>query len=539
VAGLLLVLAAGPGCLEEVSPIDATTGSEAEDARGAPADVEDRADTAATDDTASLTDGATDTVVPPDDAANEVADAEPLDADEDSHDDAVNEVTPPSPPGVFLTVAQVPSAMNGSRPTVTPDGPLDYALRVNRAHVDLDIVASGTVDWASLSLVCRSADGAELALPPIESLSETHRQVTFSSASPLPVGEIACVANLSGPLGSASSTYRFEAADLPPNLDPFPTTDVWLVQTERDLFETTTTAMPDGTYELRSTRVEGGDGFDDFDAPFFELGLMSPNAPEAAAKVRAHILRKVKAHVHAIYRLDENGQPTEAGPNIAIVFEGDPGAPDPDDYGKPGVRFSKIALTGDAAQSDQLGSTFGRALIDWNNQETEDDTVFGLGVWPAALARAILRNTLGVLLVADYRPAQGGIPFGEAPGDAQFIGLDVDPASLTGNVRARAEIYDLIVNLGGLALASILCHEVGHSLGLVPYGPPPKGLFAGVATDFVVTLAPDAHIDTEGMNVMQTGGNLNVLEAFSGDEPAFEPLSWAYLRRQLVVGPAD
>jgi len=37
---------------------------------------------------------------------------------------------------------------------------------------------------------------------------------------------------------------------------------------------------------------------------------------------------------------------------------------------------------------------------------------------------------------------------------------------------------------------------------------------------------------------MQTGGNLNLTEAIGGERPAFEPLSWAYLRRQLVVGPA-
>jgi hypothetical protein len=52
-----------------------------------------------------------------------------------------------------------------------------------------------------------------------------------------------------------------------------------------------------------------------------------------------------------------------------------------------------------------------------------------------------------------------------------------------------------------------------------------------------VTVAPDAHIDTAGLNVMQTGGNLNITEALAGELPRFEPLSWAYLRRMLVVGP--
>ncbi len=520
------------GCIEERetskttgTTVDATDTRDAVEADDASPEEVEPVDTAQKEDV-------NDTSAFEEDGADSLDASEPLDTAED----AVNEVVEPTPPGLFITVAQVPSSMNGSRPTITPDGPLEYHLRVNREFVELDLVSSGTVDWASLELSCRGADDAELPLPEVEVLSETHRQVTFSAVEPLPEGEVSCEASLSGPLGEASASYAFEAVTMPARLDPFPTTDVWVVQTERDIFETTVTAMADGTFELRSVLVDGGDGVDDFDAPFYALGLMSRNAPEMAGKVRAHLMRKVKEHVRTVYRLDDEGRPTADSPNIAIHFEGEPGAPPLSDFGKPGVRLSKIALTGDADQEDQLGSTFGRALIDWNNQDSEDDTRYGLGIWPAALARAILRNPLGVLLVADYRPEQGGIPFGEAAGDELFVGLDVDLGTLPESVRARADIYDLIVNLGGLALASILCHEVGHSLGLVPYGAPPEGLFAGVEADFVVTVAPDAHIDTEGMNVMQTGGNLNVLEAFSGELPAFEPLSWAYLRRQIVVG---
>ena len=97
-------------------------------------------------------------------------------------------------------------------------------------------------------------------------------------------------------------------------------------------------------------------------------------------------------------------------------------------------------------------------------------------------------------------------------------------------------MYDLAVQLGGLALASILCHEIGHSLGLVPSGVPPRGLFAEVDDlPFTVTNATNAHIDTVGLNIMQTGSNTNWLEVF-GQSPVFNPLNWAYLRRQLVIG---
>jgi hypothetical protein len=264
---------------------------------------------------------------------------------------------------------------------------------------------------------------------------------------------------------------------------------------------------------------------------------MPASDPAAATLIRDHLLAKVRALVHGIYGLDPQGQPTADGVSLRLYFEGDEGAPDPADFGKEGQRFSMIALTGDGDPDDQLGGTFGRALIDWNNQDVEDDTVPGLGVWPAAIARTILGNPAGALLLEDIRPALGGTPFGLAEGDALFIGQDVDPATLPAAYRQRASRYNLLVQFGSLALAAILSHEIGHSLGLVPFGAPPKGLFAGVEADWMVTYAPDAHIDTEGLNVMQTGASVNWLEAASGDLPRFEPLSWAYLRRQLVVGP--
>lgn len=485
-------------------------------------------DTTASDTYADVADSSPDTT--PD-----VADTTP-DTFPDVTDTTVSDTTdttPSAPPTLWMTVAQVPASMNGSRPAITPEGPLPYTLRVNRAAFELDVFATD-VNWDTLDLACTDSEAARIALPALDARSSTWRQLVFGQVI-APSGRLTCTATISGPLGSANTTYTFDTSDLPAALDPFPETDVWVVQTDRDTFRLQVVELPDGSVDLRSTQVPDGDGVDDFDAPFFELGLMSRTSPANARLVRDHLLRKVKAHVQAIYGLTPEGQPA-TGPDLAILFEGDPGTPDPATYD--GTNFSRIALTGDANTADQLAGTFGRALIDWNNQEKEDNTVFGLGVWPTALARGILRNSLGVLLLEPYRPAQGGVAFGDDPDDLQFLGRDdVDPATLTGSAPSRYAIYELVMDLGGMALASILAHEIGHSLGLVPPGAPPSGLFAGMDVDFVVTVTDDAHIDTDGLNVMQTGGNLNISEAIGGERPVFEPLSWAYLRRQLVVGP--
>jgi len=483
---------------------------------------------------------------PPDSAPDALADALPDLAADTSPDavDATTDILPdaaPAAPLAYLTIAAIPPEMNGSRAAITPTGELPFRLRANRARVDLDVIAlpdSGPFGPSDLALSC-TADGQPHALPPLLEVRPGHLQVAIDVAHAFPAGAaVVCSATISTSGGTATATYAFDAATLPPALDPFPSTDTWLVLLQRDTWALVVTELPNGTTEMRSTYASNGDGVDDFDAPFYEIGLMPSGDPAAAAAIRAHLLRRVRALVNGIYDLDAEGRPTSAGVDLRLYFQGDAGAPDPADFGRDGQRFSMIALTGDGAPNDQAGSTFGRALIDWNNQDVEDDTVYGLGVWPTAVARTILKNPAGALLLSDMRPALGGTPYGLAEGDALFIGQDVDPGTLPTNYQQRAARYNLLMQFGSLAIAAILSHEIGHSLGLVPFGPPPGGLFAGVETDWTVTLAPDAHIDTAGLNVMQTGASVNWLEAATGDLPRFEPLSWAYLRRQLVVGPA-
>jgi hypothetical protein len=96
--------------------------------------------------------------------------------------------------------------------------------------------------------------------------------------------------------------------------------------------------------------------------------------------------------------------------------------------------------------------------------------------------------------------------------------------------------FQLVMHLLSLGLGSTLCHEMGHSLGLVPSGPAPMGLFAEMpGLSFTVHDDPGAHIDTPGLNVMQTGGVTDWTEALT-EEPRFNELNLAYLRRRLVVG---
>lgn len=509
--------------------------------RGADAAADTAADTREPADTTA--DTAPDTARDTDDdaAAPDALDAA-LDGADSAPADAIEEVdaTPPAAPIVTLTVNAIPAAMNGSEPyyDAADDALHDFRLRVNRAHFTLDALVDrhgGPVDWESAALSCAIGE-APVALPaPRVAPGGAAATWAIDDAAAIPDGAaVGCTLAISGPGGATASAIAFDAATLPPELDPFVTEDVWLVVTSRDLFAVSSTPRADGTYDVRSTYIPGGNGVRDFDEAFYEMGLMTPDNAAANDLVRAHILRRIRERSNAIYGLDAEGRPTPDGVRLRLVFEGDAGAPDPADF--EGGGFSMIALGGDGTSADQTGGTFGRALIDWNNQGHEDDTRYGLGVYPTALARVALGAPLGVMLLEELLPATG-VPIGADPRDMAFVGRDELPAGVDDETSHRFDLYALAIDVGSLALSSILCHEIGHSLGLVPAGAPPTGLFAGVeGPAFLASFVPDAHIDTAGLNIMQTGGSVNWFEAY-GSEPRFNALNWAYLTRRLVVGP--
>lgn len=477
------------------------------------------------------------------DGSSVVDDADATDGG-DAVEEVVEDTTPPAPPVVTLTVNGIPAAMNGAIPwRDTSGGEHPFALRVNRENATLDVVADlragGPVDWTTLVVTC-SAGSVELAIGALtpSAVDGASASLAFTAETPLPdAAAVTCRAEVSGPGGAAeASEVSFAAGTMPAELDPFATEDVWLVVLSRDIFALSTAVAADGTVALSSSYVAEGNGIPDFIEPFYVMGLMSPDHPEATEAVRAHLVRTIRRRAYEVFGLDAEGRPTPGGARLRLYFEGDPGAPDPADFATGG--FSMIALGGDGKPADQAAGTFGRALIDWNNQDVEDDTVYGLGVFPTGLVRAVLGMPLGVYLLADLLPSAGGVPIGADPDDAVFIGKDDD--ELEGPLPAgsihRQELYILGVDMGGLALSSILCHEMGHSLGLVPFGPPAEGLFAGVdGPEFLESFAPDAHIDTDGLNIMQTGGSVDWTTAL-GSEPRFNPLNWAYLRRQIIVG---
>jgi len=457
-------------------------------------------------------------------------------------------VEPTAPPDMELTINELPGHMNGSLPL--PNGN-PYAVWVNRENFTLDLMskASEEIDWSTLSLTCThtmvmpdgtTVDAGEslashVAPHPLGAdTTGVARRVHFTTDVGVEEGlQVICQASVSNSLGEASSNVSFVVATLEPGYDPFVEPDVWLVTLSRDIFDTTFTDSGDGTIAVTSEHVAEGDGELDFDEAFVGLGFFSTTNMTVRAAMKERILTAIRSQAYRIFQLDENGDPTSEGVPLKLVFEGDPDAPDPATFTEDGT-LSLIALGGDGPPVDQANGLVGRADLDWNNQVANDNTVYDRGVYPSGIARSVLAQPLGVLAIRDLLPGRG-VPVGDHPEDDTLFAPGFNPNTITGDLRHRYDLVEFAVDMLALAIASTLCHEIGHSLGLVPPGPPPGGMFAGMPKlDFIDNFIDSAHIDTAGLNVMQTGKVTNYIEAVS-QVPDFNPLNMAYLRRRVVV----
>ncbi|MGM0578064.1 MAG: hypothetical protein ACQEXJ_20235 [Myxococcota bacterium] len=534
-----------PDAPADVSPNeDVAPDTHPDDAPAAdPGPVDDVADAQDPDATGDADAGPAD--VSPD--TGDAADGDAADGDAaDGHED----VAPPEPPALLLTVNGIPATMNGSTPYSWDMGTdLPFRLRVNRQRATLGVQVdpdAGPADWETLAVTCDAA----LATPggdPLpagetfgaDALAEgpdaSWRRLEVTEANALEDGTVvSCAATIQGAGGEAEDAVSFEAATLPAHLDPFVEPDVWLVTLSRDLFALHVEPLDSGGMWVTSEPVDGGNGLVDFDEAFAALGIFDPEHPEAMAEVKSRLLGVIRSQTYRIFGLTEEGEMGPESVPIRVYFEGDPGAPAKAHFD--GESFSMIALGGDGSPSDQEMGIVGRANLDWNNQHADDNTVYDRGVYPSAVVRSVLVQPLAVMLLEGLLPSTG-TPIGGHPADAAILDGTFDPVtSDDAEAVERYELLDFTIRMGGLALATTLCHEIGHSLGLVPYEAPPEGLFAGLdGLSFTLNDVAGAHIDTPGLNIMQNGAVTNWLDALS-QVPRFNALNYSYLRRQTIVG---
>ena len=327
----------------------------------------------------------------------------------------------------------------------------------------------------------------------------------------------------------ASPALRIQVATRTAALHPFDQDDHWLLTFDRDAghlvvagsvdagLQVTTTTAPDGTADwieaLQAVGLQGGD--DAFNSA-----------------LRARLLERMRHHLRSFYHQDPaTGAIGSESVRVHLHFQGDAAS------AWQGKALSTIAIGGDSPPVAGKLTLFGRASFDSRNGGPNDDTKPGYGVFTTAMLRAILTNPLSVALVSDFAPAAGGKAFGSLPGDAAFVDPKFDPDALpAGPVRDRGKVFAFAMKYLGLGLAAVTAHEIGHSLGLVQAGFPPRGMLAGEAGPWAVKQTDGYHLDTEGPNLMQTGASFNALDALK-EPPFFGPIEIGYLRGRLLVMP--
>lgn len=441
------------------------------------------------------------------------------DANTDADTDTPEDVGPPPPLEATLTINELPPEMNGSSAAFT------LTLPTEGFTLDLAVTGGAGVE---LEGVAATVDGTPLTTSPTATPGGFRfRVLAEDHLAPSQNVELCATVTDADGQRVTPECLLVHLVERTPQTDPFPAPETWLVILSRDQFspDPDTSVSPPRLYS-----AEGADGVPDLDQTLDLLGVTSGGAdPELDALTRARLLARIRQLVHGIFLQD-----TDDPIAVHVLFEGDPDAPDPRDFA-PNGEFSMIALGGDVPRRRQDETFVGRAEIDWNNQVRNDDTALDLGVFVTSIARQAIAHPAGFLILGKSSPLLGGTPFGLHPMDATILAEGAARPD-SGELQNRQDYYTLLLDLLSLALGATLAHEMGHSLGLVPPGYPPQGLFAGLETlPFPGSTIDDAHIDTPGLNVMQTGAVTDYLEAIRDRRVSFNPLNRAWLRRQLLV----
>jgi len=268
----------------------------------------------------------------------------------------------------------------------------------------------------------------------------------------------------------------------------------------------------------------------DFAVDLREFGLGSATAPQISDWVRGYVTAEVLERVEQVY-FDQatNGLP---GPDpVAVSFSSEPpGAGD----------VTRVCIGGEDPSG---GVTIGAILTDpqnSNRNSVECATLPPTGIFPRELL--ILAGDPTFQAVFDpLRPAAGGIPAGEHPLDVIVAAPDFGLATATPAEAARWAQLASAVRVFADALGSIVAHETGHALGLVPAGVPGGGLFGG-------TGGPELNHDvtpagvSSSENFLMNAGNTFTLSRLAGLNgnplPWFRPIDYAYLRDRLVIDGA-
>ena len=266
----------------------------------------------------------------------------------------------------------------------------------------------------------------------------------------------------------------------------------------------------------------------DFPVDLQAFGLGSPAHPVESGWVLEQVTQAVLDRVFEVYKL----QPTSGldPDTVKVVFSlTQPSSGD----------VTQICIGGEDPSG---GMTIGSILTDYKNSNRnsiECATLPPTGIFPRELlivsGEPAFQTVFNPLI-----PSAGGTPVGAHPADPIVLDPGFDPGSGTPEQLARYQQVQAAIQAFGDALGSIVAHETGHALGLVPAGPPGGGLFGGTAGAQLNHAVEPGGGDAPENFLMNSGYTYTFakLAGLGGNPlPYFRPIVYAYLRDRVVIDP--
>lgn len=264
------------------------------------------------------------------------------------------------------------------------------------------------------------------------------------------------------------------------------------------------------------------------DLEFFGLGNAA--APLISSWVLEEVETAVVARVREVYQTQAtNGLPGADGVEVSFSST-QPTSGD----------VTQVCIGGEDPSG---GITIGSILTDLKNANrtsVECATLPPTGIFPRELlilaGDATFQSVFNPLI-----PGVGGIPVGADPMDAILLEPGFDPGTASPAGLARYELVQAAIQGFADMLGSIIAHETGHALGLVPPGVPGGGLFGGVSGAELNHAVTPAGVSSSENFLMNAGNTFTFarLAGLNGNPlPYFRPIDYAYLRDRVVIDSA-
>jgi hypothetical protein len=444
----------------------------------------------------------------------------------------------------LLTIDEIPASMNGSTPFLNTSNALQSFRLLAPEHGFFVWVSSSAggaaLDTGSLSVTAAAALGGGSAAGGADAGANIGDLFTVDAGSGtawllvgsdlrFPAGVHTVTARIADALGNISDpvSYTFETAPASAAALPFDACNRWWLYFDRDNFTISSSTSGGGTVTITATAAP--DGTADFVEDLRLLGLQSTSPPPSddAVTSSALVLASVKAAIlgrlNELYGREFDGTAGDDAAGIQFSIT------------QPSSPYSRIAIGGD----DPLpGYTIGRAEYDYRNSSNNDNADADLGVFMTNLIEFYINSSYTFRTRFNPLIPGRGTPVGHDALDSIVLGPSFDRDD-PGNTSAQNDRYDdiaLAIDAIARSTATILAHEIGHSVGLVANGAPPDGLFGGeTLASFAGPYTNSFHLDACENDIMAASLSFSESIISGTGGPRFNELSLAYLLERILV----